>query len=88
MHNSNNHNDDNPSNSKSPTSNPLSNFLTSAAASLALTVTLSTSALVTTALPTPAYAATDPGAIVGCLVKKCPAPLARCIANPKCLPTP
>jgi len=34
--------------------------------------------------PLPAMA-TDSGAIVGCLFKKCQLPLAKCIANPKCL---
>jgi violaxanthin de-epoxidase len=32
-----------------------------------------------------AMAATDPGAIVGCLLSKCPAPFAKCITNPGCL---
>ncbi len=34
--------------------------------------------------PLPAMA-TDSGAIVGCLFSKCQLPLAKCIANPKCL---
>jgi len=34
--------------------------------------------------PLPAVA-TDSGAIVGCLFSKCQLPLAKCIANPKCL---
>ena len=34
--------------------------------------------------PLPAMA-TDSGAIVGCLFQKCQLPLAKCIANPKCL---
>jgi violaxanthin de-epoxidase len=29
--------------------------------------------------------AADPSKIVGCLLQKCPGPLAQCIANPKCL---
>ena len=35
--------------------------------------------------PLPAVATSDPGAIVSCLFTKCQLPLAKCIANPKCL---
>jgi hypothetical protein len=35
--------------------------------------------------PLPSQAATDPGAIVGCLFEKCQLPLLKCISNPKCL---
>ncbi|KAG7366111.1 VDE lipocalin diadinoxanthin de-epoxidase domain containing protein [Nitzschia inconspicua] len=35
--------------------------------------------------PLPSQAATDPGAIVGCLFSKCQLPLLKCISNPKCL---
>lgn len=38
-----------------------------------------------TQAPAVSQATTDPGAIVGCLLQKCPLPLAQCIANPKCL---
>ncbi|GKY94468.1 hypothetical protein MPSEU_000412700 [Mayamaea pseudoterrestris] len=52
-----------------------------------LGLTLAFNALVPTTLfaPEPAYAATEPSQIVGCLVKKCPIPLGKCILNPKCL---
>jgi violaxanthin de-epoxidase len=40
--------------------------------------------MATLASPTPAMA-TDSGAIVSCLFSKCKVPLAKCIANPKCL---
>ena len=38
-----------------------------------------------TQIPAVSEAATDSGAIVSCLLQKCRAPLAKCIANPKCL---
>jgi violaxanthin de-epoxidase len=38
-----------------------------------------------TATPTASVAATDSGAIVGCLFQKCQLPLLKCISNPKCL---
>jgi len=54
---------------------------------LALTVALSSwsmSAFPQSMSPLPA-SATDPGAIVSCLFKKCPVQLGECILNPKCL---
>ena len=35
--------------------------------------------------PSPAWAATDPSQIVGCLFQKCSVQLGKCILNPKCL---
>ena len=68
------------------TSSRLVSMLSAVRTSLATTVVatgLSLAAL--TQAPATTLAATDPGAIVGCLLQKCPLPLAECIANPKCL---
>ena len=48
-------------------------------------VAVSVSLAAWTQAPIIAQAATDSGAIVGCLLKKCPLPLAQCVTNPKCL---
>lgn len=53
---------------------------TAAASALALGLAFATLG----SSPLPAVAS-DPGAIVGCLFSKCQLPLAKCIANPKCL---
>jgi hypothetical protein len=51
---------------------------------VASAIVLTLSCLALTA-PLPSQAATDPGAIVGCLFQKCQLPLLKCISNPKCL---
>ena len=68
------------------TQQQLPSWLATLRTSLATTaVAASVSLAAWTQAPTITQAATDPGAIVGCLLKKCPLPLAECIANPKCL---
>lgn len=64
----------------------LEDFVQSArrsAQSLALAVAIGATAITQT--PSVAQAVSDPGAIVSCLVQKCPVPLGKCILNPKCL---
>lgn len=48
-------------------------------------VAASVSLIAWTQAPVASQAASDSGAIVGCLLQKCRLPLAQCIANPKCL---
>ena len=50
-----------------------------------LAAALSVGAWTAPAIVPPAVAATDPGAIVGCLLSKCQVPFAKCITNPACL---
>lgn len=61
---------------------PLLRSMQQSATASMLAVAISCAALAT---PLPSQAATDSGAIVGCLFQKCQLPLLKCIANPKCL---
>ena len=73
-------------NSEHSHTSPWASLVSALRTSLATTaVAASVSLAAWTQAPAITQAATDPGAIVGCLLKKCPLPLAQCVANPKCL---
>jgi violaxanthin de-epoxidase len=66
--------------------NPFQNWQTALqTTALALTIGVASWTSLPTIVP-PAFAATtDSKSIVSCLFQKCPLPLAKCVANPKCL---
>lgn len=65
---------------------PPTSFASALRTSLATTaVAAGVSLAAWTLNPAVTPATSNPGDIVGCLLQKCPLPLAQCIANPKCL---